>query len=71
MVPTWSQDIFIIFKLVTTNLKGSGTTIYPVMDEVNQNISKNLELPPLSYTQHLKCMGMRQHTQLSKIYGTE
>lgn len=71
MVPTWSQDIFIIFKLVTTNLKGSGTTIYPVMDEVNQNISKNLELPPLSYTQHLKCTGMRQHTQLSKMYGTE
>lgn len=52
MAPTWSQDIFIIFNhVVITNLKGSGTTTYPVINGklVNQSISKILELPPLSY----------------------
>lgn len=36
LAPTESQDNVIISKLVEiTNLKGSGTTVYPVIDEIS------------------------------------
>lgn len=41
------------------------------MKLINQNISENLELPPISYAHCVKSMGIQQHTQLSKMYGTE
>lgn len=42
--PCWSVDIIVIFNLVTTHLKGSGITIYPVTNRIliNQSVNENL-----------------------------